>query len=154
MLCRAPSIFSNSFSTSFFTFVRKVMMIFLTKIVFPILPISPHDVISFLHPFGQQDKRNGRWQKIEEAEEMMALRARYHFNPRVPSGTDKTRNKTEEKQEITFLNNFSLFLLHFLFVLLLSQKSDCPAKIISQSSPRFFSVKAFMYTAVTEFFTS
>ena len=52
--------FSNSFSTSFFTFVRKVMMIFLTKTVFPILPISPHDVISFLHPFGQQDKRNGR----------------------------------------------------------------------------------------------
>ena len=123
MLCRAPSIFSNSFSTSFFTFVRKVMMIFLTKTVFPILPISPHDVISFLHPFGQQDKRNGRWRKIEEAEEMMALRARYHFNPRVPSVTDKTRNKTEEKQEITFLNNFSLFLLHFLFVLLLSQKS-------------------------------
>ena len=54
---------------------------------------------------------------------MMALRARYHFNPRVSSGTDKTRNKTEEKQEIAFLNNFSLFLLHFLFVLLLSQKS-------------------------------
>ena len=53
---------------------------------------------------------------------MMALRARYHFNPGVPSGTDKTRNKTEEKQEITFLNNFSLFLLHSLFVLLLSPK--------------------------------
>ena len=52
--------FSNSFSTSFFTFVRKVMMIFLTKTVLPIFPISPHDVISFLHPFGQQDKRNGR----------------------------------------------------------------------------------------------
>ena len=54
---------------------------------------------------------------------MMALRARYHFNPRVPSGTDKTRNKTEEKQEITFLNIFSLFLLHSLFVLLLSPKN-------------------------------
>ena len=53
---------------------------------------------------------------------MMALRARYHFNPRVPSGTDKTRNKTEEKQEITFLNNFWLFLLRSLFVLLLSPK--------------------------------
>ena len=36
--------------------------------------------------------------------------------------SDKTRNKTEEKQEITFLNNFSLFLLHSLFVLLLSPK--------------------------------
>ena len=52
--------FSNSFSTSFFTFVRKVMMIFLTETVLSILPISPHDVISFLHPFGLQDKRNGR----------------------------------------------------------------------------------------------
>ena len=31
------------------------------------------------------------------------------FNPRVPSGNDKTRNKTEEKQEITFLNNFRCF---------------------------------------------
>ena len=54
---------------------------------------------------------------------MMALRARYHFNPRVPLGTDKTRNKTEEKQEITFLNIFSLFLLHSLFILLLSPKN-------------------------------
>ena len=42
--------FSNSFSTSFFTFVRKVMMIFLTETVLSIFPISPHDVISFLHP--------------------------------------------------------------------------------------------------------
>ena len=43
------------------------MMIFLTKIVFPILPISPHDVISFLLPNGQQDKKNGRLLKKEEA---------------------------------------------------------------------------------------
>ena len=129
MLCRAPSIFSNSFSTSFFTFVRKVMMIFLTKTVLPFFPISPHDVISFLHPFGQQDKRNGRKLKIEEAEKPLfctshdGLTRSVSFNPRVPSGTDKTRNKTEEKQEITFLNIFSLFLLHSLFVLLLSPKN-------------------------------
>ena len=36
--------------------------------------------------------------------------------------SDKTKNKTEEKQEITFFNNFLLFLLHSLFVLLLSPK--------------------------------
>ena len=123
MLCRAPSIFQTRSLPAFSLSSGKLWWFFLTKNVLPILLISPYDVNSFLHPFGQQDKRNGRWRKIEEAEEMMALRARYHFNPGVPSGTDKTRNKTEEKQEITFLNNFSLFLLHFLFVLLLSQKS-------------------------------
>ena len=36
--------------------------------------------------------------------------------------SDKTKNKTEEKQEIIFFNNFLLFLLHSLFVLLLSPK--------------------------------
>ena len=122
MLCRAPSIFQTRSLPAFSLSSGKLWWFFLTKNVLPILLISPYDVISFLHPFGQQDKRNGRWRKIEEAEEMMALRARYHFNPRVPSGTDKTRNKTEEKQEITFLNNFSLFLLHSLLVLLLSKK--------------------------------
>ena len=87
---------------------------------------------------------------------MMALRARYHFNPRVPSGTDETRNKTEEKQEITFLNNFLLFHLHFLFVLLLSQKNFkviVLQKLYHKVRPNF-SVKAFLYTAVTEFFMS
>ena len=52
--------FSNSFSTSFFTFVRKVMIFFLTETVLSILPISPYDVISCLRPFGPQDKKNGR----------------------------------------------------------------------------------------------
>ena len=33
------------------------MIIFLTKTVLLILPISPYDVISFHHPFGQQDKK-------------------------------------------------------------------------------------------------
>ena len=33
---------------------------FLKETVLPIFPISPHDVISFLHLFGQQDKKNGR----------------------------------------------------------------------------------------------
>ena len=36
------------------------MVFFLTKTVWPILPISPYDVISFLYPFGQQDKKNRR----------------------------------------------------------------------------------------------
>ena len=40
---------------------------FLTKTVLPIFPISPHDVISFLLPNGQQDKKNGRLLKKEEA---------------------------------------------------------------------------------------
>ena len=38
-----------------------------TKTVLPIFPISPHDVISFLLPNGQKDKKNGRLLKIEEA---------------------------------------------------------------------------------------
>ena len=44
------------------------MVFFLTKTVWPILPISPYDVISFLYPFGQQDKKNRRKLKIKEAE--------------------------------------------------------------------------------------
>ena len=41
---------------------------FLKETVLPIFPISPHDVISFLHLFGEQDKKNGSLLKIEEAE--------------------------------------------------------------------------------------
>ena len=36
------------------------MIIFLTKTVLPILPISSYDVISSLLPNGQRDKKNGR----------------------------------------------------------------------------------------------
>ena len=43
----------------------KLWWFFLTKTVLPILLISPHDVISCLHPFGPQDKRNGWFLKIE-----------------------------------------------------------------------------------------
>ena len=44
---------------------------FLTKTVLPILLISPHDVIFCLNPFGPQDKRNGRFLKIEEAKKSL-----------------------------------------------------------------------------------
>ena len=55
------TIFLNSFSTSLFSFrLESYNGIFLTKTVWPILPISPYDVISFLYPFGQQDKKNRR----------------------------------------------------------------------------------------------
>ena len=58
---RAKPFFLNSFSSSLFTFDRKVITVFfLTKTVWPILPISPHEVISFLHPFDQQDEKNRR----------------------------------------------------------------------------------------------
>ena len=59
---RAKPFFLNSFSTSLFSFRQESYngVFFLTKTVLPILPISPHDLISFLHPFGQQDKKNRR----------------------------------------------------------------------------------------------
>ena len=58
---RAKPFFLNSFSSSLFTFDRKVITVFfLTKTVWPILPISSHEVISFLHPFDQQDEKNRR----------------------------------------------------------------------------------------------
>ena len=87
---------------------RLFLSVFVPETVLSILPISPYDVISCLHPFGPQDKKNGRSLKIEEAEKLLFCTSHdgptrsVSFNPRVPSGTDKTRNKTEEKQEITF----------------------------------------------------
>ena len=52
------TIFPIHFLPVFFTFSRKVITIFSTKTILPILPGSPYDVISFLHPFGEQDKQN------------------------------------------------------------------------------------------------